>query len=61
MKSILNGRTNIKAEALKLDYEGIYNLFEQNITKGDKLVAIIASGLLADMMQINQQISSFVT
>ena len=36
-------------------------MFETNGTKGDKLVAIVSSGLLADLMSINQTISTYVT
>ena len=46
----MSGKSNINAESLRLDHEAIYKIFESNATKGDSLLAIVASGLLADMI-----------
>lgn len=50
----MSGKSNINAESLKLDHEAIYKIFESNATKGDSLLAIVASGLLADMIQLSK-------
>ena len=47
-------------EQLKLEVELVYKMFEQNCTKGDTLLGMIASGLLADMIAINAQTSNFI-
>ena len=47
-------------EQLKLEVELVYKLFEQNCTKGDTLLGMIASGLLADMIALNSQTSNFI-
>lgn len=35
-------------------------MFEQNCTKGHTLLGMIASGLLADMISLNQQTQQFI-
>lgn len=56
----MSGKSNIAAESLRLDCEVIYKIFESNATKGDSLLAIVASGLLADMVQMNKQASNYI-
>jgi hypothetical protein len=51
----------VMPEQLKLEVELVYKLFEQNCTKGDTLLGMIASGLLADMILLNAQTSNFIT
>jgi fused-like protein len=44
---------------LKIDQEAIYKIFEQNCSRGDSLVGMMASGLLADMISTEQ--NNFIT
>jgi hypothetical protein len=53
LKSVLNGKSVIPPEQLKIDLELVYKIFEQNCIKGQTLLATIASGLLADMIALN--------
>lgn len=53
LKSVLNGKSVIPPEQLKIDMELVYKIFEQNCIKGQTLLATIASGLLADMIGLN--------
>jgi fused-like protein len=39
----------------------VYKLFEQNCSKGDSLVGMMASGLLADMIPLDAQTGQFIT
>jgi hypothetical protein len=48
-------------DSLKLDYELIYKVFEQNCLKGDSLLGMVASGLLADMISMSTQSSQYIT
>ena len=57
----MSGRSNTKAESLELDSELVYKLFESNCSKGDSLVGMMASGLLADMIPLDAQTGQFIT
>jgi len=38
--------------ALQLDTNRIFSLFDQNAVNGEKIVAIIASGLMAEILSL---------
>lgn len=37
---------------LRLDTNRIYALFEQNVSQGSKLIAVIACGLMAEILSL---------
>ena len=45
---------------LQLDPNRIFQLFDQNAIHGEKIVAIIASGLMAEILSLDSQNSNFI-
>jgi len=46
--------------ALQLDTNRIFSLFDQNAVNGEKIVAIIACGLMAEILSLESQNSNFI-
>jgi len=46
--------------ALQLDTNAIFTLFDQNAIHGEKIVAIIASGLMAEILSLDSQNANFI-
>lgn len=61
LKSVMGGKSNVTPDHLKLDAELVYKLFEQNCNRGDSLIGMMASGLLADMIPLDAQNDNFIT
>ena len=51
---------NTDISALQLDPTTIFKQFDQNANHGEKIVAIIASGLMAEILSLDSQNANFI-
>ena len=61
LKQLMRQQTrNTDISALQLDPATIFKLFDQNAIHGEKIVAIIASGLMAEILSLDSQNANFI-
>ena len=60
LKSVLRSGGSRDASVLQLDTNRIYQLFDQNVSQGNKLISVISCGLMAEILSLEGQSSQFI-